>query len=223
MKKTSSQAYASTSARSTPATSKAASNENFFAAFGAQDDESDSDEEVMAKNVESTGFVLNETMDEDEEDAINGNLAANWNISGRPADNEDNGEDDGEEDDAWEMAKKKTATQKALDKERQEREEKMIAEAEEAKERNLLEAAERGRKLEEERKLKEAKEAALRQQKEKEEKERAEKAREEARKSLGTIQPTVDLEGQRDIMKEYEQSFYDKDLGGASPNSDFGF
>jgi hypothetical protein len=223
LKKTSSQAYTSASARSTPAASKAASNENFFAAFGAQGDESDSDEEIMAKNTESTGFVLNETMEEDDEDAINGNLAANWNISARPADEEENGEEDGEEDDAWEMAKKKTATQKALDKERQAREEKMIAEAEEAKERNLLEAAERGKKLEEERKFKEAKEAALRQQKEKEEKERAEKAREEARKSLGTIQPTVDLEGQRDIMKEYEQSFYDKDLGGASPNSDFGF
>ena len=31
------------------------------------------------------------------------------------------------------------------------------------------------------------------------------------------------LDAQRDIMKQYEQSFLDKDLGGASPSSDFGF
>ena len=42
--------------------------------------------------------------------------------------------------------------------------------------------------------------------------------------NLQEIKPTVDLEGQRDFMKEYEQSFCDKDLnGGASPSSDFGF
>jgi hypothetical protein len=36
------------------------------------------------------------------------------------------------------------------------------------------------------------------------------------------VEQTVDLDAQRDIMKQYEQSFVDKE-GGASPSSDFGF
>ena len=60
--------------------------------------------------------------------------------------------------------------------------------------------------------------------KEKEENEKAKKARAEAVANLD-IQPTIDLDEQRDIMKKYEQSFCDKDLdgAGASPSSDFGF
>jgi hypothetical protein len=47
---------------------------------------------------------------------------------------------------------------------------------------------------------------------------------EQALQDLQEIKPTVDLEGQRDFMRDYEQSYYDNTLaGGASPSSDFGF
>ena len=79
-------------------------------------------------------------------------------------------------------------------------------------------------KVQEERKVKAAEEARQREIKEKEERERSKKARERAMGDLQKVTATVDMEKERDIMKDFEQSFLDKDLGGgASPSSDFGF
>jgi len=214
----------------TPAPAKTQTSDNLFAAY-PKADESDSEaseamEEETNKAGEGNVFQINPNTamdedDDDDDDDDGGTFAANWNIKKDAVDNED---DSGDEDDEWQRARGASAAQKALDKERQAREQKMIADAEEAKEKSRAEAAERGKKLQEERKAKEAEAARLREQKEKEEKERAQKAREEALQNLKCIRPTVNLEAQRDIMKEYEQSFYDKDLaGGASPSSDFGF
>lgn len=159
---------------------------------------------------------------EDEDEENDGALAAKWNIS-KPIVADTNNEEE-DEDDAWEAARGASAAQKAFDMERQAREQKILQEAEEAKQKALQETKERGKKLQEEKKAKEAEEARLREQKEKEERELAQKAREQALENLKEIKPTVDLEGQRDFMKDYEQSFYDKDFaGGASPSSDFGF
>lgn len=212
-----------------PPKSTPKNNDSFFA-FGSNGYESDSDEDepVMEQKKNNSGFQINEdTAMEDDDDDDDAAMAANWNIS-KPivadADNDDDDDDDEDEDDAWAAARGASETQKALDKERQAREEKMMQEAEEAKEKSLAESMERGKKIQEERKAKEAEVARLRRQKEKEEKDRAQKAREQALQNLQEIKPTVDLEGQRDFMKEYEQSFCDKDLaGGASPSSDFGF
>lgn len=202
---------------------KAKSNESFFA-FGTNDDDSDSeDEAVVQKNKDSKSFHINEdAVMEDEDEENDGALAAKWNIS-KPIVADTNNEEE-DEDDAWEAARGASAAQKAFDMERQAREQKILQEAEEAKQKALQETKERGKKLQEEKKAKEAEEARLREQKEKEERELAQKAREQALENLKEIKPTVDLEGQRDFMKDYEQSFYDKDFaGGASPSSDFGF
>mmetsp|Transcript_7110 Transcript_7110/g.13449 ORF Transcript_7110/g.13449 Transcript_7110/m.13449 type:complete len:1377 (+) Transcript_7110:406-4536(+) len=203
---------------------KAKSNDSFFA-FGTNEDDSDSDEDeaVLQKHNDSKGFHINEDAVMEDEDEENDDIvAAKWNIS-KPVEADTNNEED-DEDDAWEAARGASAAQKAFDMERQAREQKILQEAEEAKQKALEETKERGKKLQEERKAKEAEEARLRKQKEKEERERAQKAREQALENLKEIKPTVDLEGQRDFMKDYEQSFYDKDFaGGASPSSDFGF
>jgi hypothetical protein len=33
----------------------------------------------------------------------------------------------------------------------------------------------------------------------------------------------VDFDAERDLMKQLEQSYMEKEMGGASPSSDFGF
>jgi len=166
--------------------------------------------------------------DENDDDL---DLAANWNFASSAGasaaalktDQKDN-DDEQDEDDAWMAARDALAAQKAQDKERRDLEEKIRSEAEAAKGKHIAEATAMGKKKLIERREREAEEAQLRLLKEKEDKDRAQKAREQAFQTLQAIQPTVDLDAQRDVMKEYEQSFYDKDLGGGeSPSSDFGF
>lgn len=101
----------------------------------------------------------------------------------------------------------------------------MKADAEQAKQKSLADAAKKGEELRAKRQEEEAREAAAREQKEKEAEEARRKARDEARLEVNAVERTIDLDAQRDIMKQYEQSFLDKDLGGSSPASeaDFGF
>ena len=88
----------------------------------------------------------------------------------------------------------------------------------------VLDAAQRGEEIRAQRQEEEAREAALREQKKKEDEEARQAARDELRKTVGAVEQTVDLDAQRKMMEEYEQSFLDKDLGGSSPaGSDFGF
>jgi len=67
-------------------------------------------------------------------------------------------------------------------------------------------------------------EARLREQQEKEAETARTAVRDAARAQVQSVEQTVDLDAQLDIMKQYEQSFLDKENGGgASPSSDFGF
>lgn len=66
--------------------------------------------------------------------------------------------------------------------------------------------------------------ARLREQQEKEAEDARKVARDAARAQVQSVEQTVELDAQRDIMKQYEQSFLDKENGGsASPSSDFSF
>lgn len=96
-------------------------------------------------------------------------------------------------------------------------------EAENAKKQRLEDAAARGEEIKALRAEEEAKEAELREQQEKEAEEARKAAREAARAQVQSVEQTVDLDAQRDIMKQYEQSFSGGDYGSASPSSDFGF
>ena len=67
-------------------------------------------------------------------------------------------------------------------------------------------------------------EARLREQQEKEAETARTAVRDAARAQVQSVEQTVDLDAQLDIMKQNEQSFLDKENGGgASPSSDFGF
>jgi len=207
-----------------------------FMAFGSKDDsESDSDEESgkqplsqslnLASQEAAKDFRLSEGLgdlhDDDDHDIGSGGIAANWNIS-KPVSSETE-KKVGEEDDAWGAAREEAAAAKAREAERKAREEKVKAEAEIAKQQRLAEAAARGEEIRIQRAEEEEKEAQLKEQQEKEAEEAAKAARAEARANVQSVEQTVDLDAQRDIMKQYEQSFLDKDMGSASPSSDFGF
>ena len=236
--------------KSKPATS---SNSLFaFGGAGADHDFSDLDDDPMVGKLntsglsntgptgatsfsmldDSGGFTGGHALPDDNDDDMD--LATSWNFSStgtgaatavfKKDPQEDGGDEDDAEDDAWVAARGASAAQKALDKERRDLEEKMRAEAEATKGKHIAEATAMGKRKLLERREREAEEAQQRLIKEKEERDRAQKAREQAFQTLQAIQPTVDLDAQRDVMKEYEQSFYDKDLGGGeSPSSDFGF
>jgi hypothetical protein len=66
-------------------------------------------------------------------------------------------------------------------------------------------------------------EALQREEEEKEAEEKRKKAREAMRAELGSVEQTVDLDAQRDIMKHYEQNLEKEMAGSSSPSSDFGF
>lgn len=157
--------------------------------------------------------------DDNDEDLGNSDFAGNWSIPKVESDREDKEEDD----DAWGAAREHAAVAKQRDADRKAREEKMKAEAEAAKAQRLIDAAARGEEIKAQRAEEEEKEALLKEQQEKEAEAARKKARDEARAQIQSVEQTVDLDAQRDIMKQYEQSFLDKDLGSASPSSDFGF
>ena len=159
--------------------------------------------------------------DDDEEEGEMGFGASGWTLSKSGNTSKDNSA--ALDDDAWAAARKTAEETKAFEEQRKAREEKMKAEAEELKKKRMLDAAQRGEEMRAQRQEEEAREAAIREQKEKEAEEARQAAREAARAQVNAVEQTVDLDAQRDIMAQYEQSFLDKDMGGASPSSDFGF
>ena len=209
--------------------------------FGSKDgSDSDSDEEpgeVTTQQQNQTvdkpssqggkEFKLSSELDDDEDEKDDddndfdfGTKATSWNIS-KPS--TENSELDGEEDDAWGAAREAAAAGKVRDAERKLREKKIEIEAEKAKDQRLADAAARGEEIRAQRAEEEAKEAELREQQEKEAEEARKAAREAARAQVQSVEQTVDLDAQRDIMKQYEQSYAGGDYGSASPSSDFGF
>jgi hypothetical protein len=228
-----------------PGKSKPVTTSNSLFAFGGAEEDhefSDLDDEAIgplntsnASSSKTKMTKLDDTfntgtqgvVDDHDEDM---ELDANWNFTSsaqmptKDGTNIDGYDEEEDDDDAWAAARGASEAQKALDKDRRALEEKIRADAETAKGKHMAEAAAMGKKKLLERREREAEEAQQRLLKEQEERERAQKARDHAFQTLQLIQPTVDLDAQRDVMKEYEQSFYDKDLGGGeSPSSDFGF
>jgi hypothetical protein len=159
--------------------------------------------------------------DDDDEDGEIGFNTSSWSLS-KPQDSTKS-KAAALDDDAWAAARKSAEETKAFENQRKAREAKMKAEAEEAKKQRLKDAAQRGEEIRAQRQEEEAREAALREQKEREAEEARQAAREAARAQVNAVEQTVDLDAQRDIMAQYEQSFLDKDMGSASPSSDFGF
>eukprot|EP00980_Cylindrotheca_fusiformis_P001518 scaffold346_cov116-Cylindrotheca_fusiformis.AAC.32 len=167
------------------------------------------------------GFGPPEDSDDEEnnESAPNG-TATSWNISKPTTEAKEDGSDD---DDDWGAAKKEAVASKAREEDKKKREEKMMAEAEQAKKERLAEALERGEEIKRQREEEEEAEARQREEEEKEAEEKRKKAREAMRAELGSVEQTVDLDAQRDIMKQYEQNLEKEMAGSASPSSDFGF
>jgi hypothetical protein len=219
------------STKSSQSASQAKGGSDAFFAFGSKgDSDSDSDDELPSGSKQGNGAPaaqeqfnlggnLHDDMDEDE-DLANGGLAAGWDISKSSAAAKKTADDDG----LWGAAREEAAAAKAREEERKQREEKVLAEAESAQKQRLADAAARGDEIRAQRMEEEEKEARLREQQEKEAEDARKAARDAARAQVQSVEQTVDLDAQRDIMKQYEQSFLDKENGGgASPSSDFGF
>ncbi|KAL7570429.1 hypothetical protein ACA910_017261 [Epithemia clementina (nom. ined.)] len=220
---------------------KPPSTDSFFL-FGNKDDsDSDSDEEPGEVTTQPQNQVAGKTSsqggkefklaselddldddkdDDDDNDFDFGSKATSWNIS-KPS--TENSEKDGDDDDAWGAAREAAAARKVREAERKLREKKIEIEAEKAKDQRLADAAARGEEIRAQRAEEEAKEAELREQQEREAEEARKAAREAARAQVQSVEQTVDLDAQRDIMKQYEQSYAGGDYGSASPSSDFGF
>jgi hypothetical protein len=207
--------------------------DSFFAFGGKDDSDSDSDDAPpRAKTNNNSGgkgfrdtsgdFKLGDGLGDlqDDDDIGEGGIATNWDLP-KPVVQAD--EMDGEDDGAWGAAREEAAAAKAREVERKAREEKIKAEAEVAKKERLAAALALGEKLKEEREEEKEKEALLKEQHEKKAEEDRKAAREAARAEVQSVEQTVDMDAQRDIMKQYEESFLDKDVGSASPSSDFGF
>jgi len=223
---------------------------SFFAAFSGNgssdsetddDDDNDEDDEPSrqqgisstpsgGKHLSSTAskadnFDLGDGFsglhNDDDDDLGKNGITANWNISKTtPKDNEkDKGGDDAE----WGAAREEAAAVEARNKDRQAREEKLKADAELAKKQRLADAAAQSEKIKAQRLEEEEKAEQEKAEKEKKKQDEIAKARADARAQVESVEQTVDLDAQRDIMKQYEQSFLDKELGSASPSSDFGF
>jgi outer membrane biosynthesis protein TonB len=230
-----------TTPKSKPASKKNASQpakkadpDSFFA-FGNNDsdNDNDSDEEMSStpnpapitkadmgsKQAAFTLGGLGGHSDDEDDDIPEDGIAASWNISKESIDEKM----DGDDDDDWGAAREEAAAAKAREEDKKKREEKMQAEAEEAKRQRMADATAKGEEIRAQRMEEEEKEAKIQEQKEKEAEEQRKKIREEARAKAEGLEATVDLDAQRDIMKQYEQSFLDKELGSASPSSDFGF
>mmetsp|Transcript_32202 Transcript_32202/g.73987 ORF Transcript_32202/g.73987 Transcript_32202/m.73987 type:complete len:143 (+) Transcript_32202:1586-2014(+) len=126
------------------------------------------------------------------------------------------------DDDDWGAAREEAEAAKVREADRKAREDKMMAEVEQERNQRLADAAARGDEIRAQRMEEEANEARLREQKEKEAEEKKKAARDAARAELQAVKQTVDLDEQRDFMKQFENSCMG-DEDGASPSSDFGF
>jgi len=87
----------------------------------------------------------------------------------------------------------------------------------------LAQAVAHGEEIKAQRQAEEEEEARLQEEIERKAEEERKKAREDARKQVQSVEQTVDFDAERDLMKQLEQSYMDKEMGGASPSSDFGF
>jgi hypothetical protein len=121
-----------------------------------------------------------------------------------------------DDDDDWgDSDRKQVAALRAKDADRKLREDNRKKEVEEANKKALAEAAKRKEELV-------AKKLEDKEQKEREEEKARQAARDAARVEAQKVERTVDLDAQRDVMRQFEDLDNDS-TGGASPSSDFGF
>lgn len=226
-----------------PASPKKSDPGSFFAAFGGKDDsDSDSDDEPPKQTATTTpagsggkhfpssdkagGFEdsfsgLNN--DDDDDDDLGGGLTANWNISKTVSKDAEKDKGGGDDDDDWGAARETAESLAKRNADREAREKKQKEDAEKATQQRLLDAAAKSEEIKQKQKEEEEAEAKKKAEKEEEERKAIEAERAKIRAQDQSVEQTVDMDVQRDIMKQYEQSFLDKELGSASPSSDFGF
>ena len=180
----------------------------------------------VAKDTFDLGGGFGDAADDDEDDDMNGGVGLGTNWSMHKVSNADSINHDGDDDTgAWRAAREEAAAAKEREAKRKAREEKIRTDAEHERKQRLADAAARGEEILAQRKEEEENTALLHVKKEKENEEKKEMAREAARQELLSVKQTVDLESQRDIMKQYENYGMDGELGdGSSPASaDYGF
>lgn len=191
-----------------------------FFSLGADDSDSDDDVDQSNPATATNAFATLEDNDEEMNDADA--FGADWgaNLSQDAAN--DDAEEDKDDDGLWGEARKQAEVSKAREIDRAKREEKIRADAEMASKKRMEEAAALGEQARAKREEEEAEAARLLEEKEREAEEAKIAAREKALQEVNDVQNTVDLDAQRELMKQYEQE-YDNYSGGASPASDFGF
>ena len=216
--------------QTTPA-SKPADHGSFFA-FDSKLDDSDSDTEdgeipqsqtsASAPNKDDD-FNLGDAHDDDDDldDVGNNDFKGTWSMASSEPVAATTAKD--VDDDDWGLAREQAEVSRARDAERKAREEKMRAEAELAKNQRLADAAARGEEVRAQREEVAANEARQRERKEKEALEKKKAARDAERAKLLAVKQEVDLEEQRDVMRQFESNYMGDEADGASPSSDFGF
>ncbi|KAL3797031.1 hypothetical protein ACHAWO_006667 [Cyclotella atomus] len=211
------------------------SGKSFFS-LGQDDSDSDDEPDTIMNQVEAKDeapaaadpFALEDDVDDDEDVDLNADaIAANWvaNSSQDTNQEEETGQQDSEngEDDLWDRAKKEAEASKAIEADRAKREEKMIAEANIAMQKRMEEAQAIGEEVRAQREVEAAEEARRLEEQEREAENARNAAREKALQEVNDVKNTIDLDAQRELMKQYEQEFNDNYSAGASPSSDFGF
>eukprot|EP00804_Cyclotella_cryptica_P016090 CCRYP_004216-RC/>CCRYP_004216-RC protein AED:0.23 eAED:0.23 QI:0/0.33/0.25/1/0.33/0.25/4/186/1344 len=220
-----------------PSTVKPRPSGKTFFSLGQDDSDSDSEPESSKHAAEAKAdsapaadpFADDDDIDdeEDEDDVLKvDDIAANWVANPSQAANpEDEGEEDSDndEDDLWGAAKKEAEASKALEADRAKREEKMIAEANMAMQKRMEEAQALGEEVRAKREEEAAIEARRLEEQEREAEIARNAAREKALQEVNEVKNTIDLDAQRELMRQYEQEFNDNYSAGASPSSDFGF
>ncbi|KAL7489516.1 hypothetical protein ACHAW6_015193 [Cyclotella cf. meneghiniana] len=220
-----------------PSTVKPRPSGKTFFSLGQDDSDSDSEPDARKQAAEPKAdsapvadpFADDDDIDEeeDEEDVLKvDDIAANWvaNPSQIANPEDEDGEDsENDEDDLWGAAKKEAEASKALEADRAKREEKMIAEANMAMQKRMEEAQALGEEVRAKREEEAAIEARRLEEQEREAEIARNAAREKALQEVNEVKNTIDLDAQRELMRQYEQEFNDNYSAGASPSSDFGF
>jgi len=172
-----------------------------------------------SKDFQLAGLGDDDDDDKDDADSEHGG-ATNWNISKLEEETE---KKDGDVDDAWGAAREKAVAAKAREEDKKKREEKLKADAEQQKLQNLAQAVAHGEEIKAQRQAEEEEEARQQEENVRKAEEERRRAREDARRQVQSVEQTVDFDAERDLMKQLEQNYLEKEMGGASPSSDFGF
>jgi len=171
------------------------------------------------ENSDAEASVLD---DDDDKTFATGNMSS-WNLSNLAVANENDDESDSDnEKDLWTSARKEAAASNVRESDRKNREERQRIEAERVKQQRLEEAAAHGARKREQMRAKEQEEEKERQKLHEKREEERRAARELIRKETASVKQDVNMEEQRDVMRQIEQGLMDVD-DGASPSSDFGF